>query len=98
MQKFKGTLETNFYWIIPILLGVSKTNVNNEAVVYALHITPLFELGFNWSADRRNKTHSEKEEIIKFTITNLDKNGKITHDKNKVVRHTIYNIIKESNV
>ncbi len=46
-QTYKGHLETHFYWIIPILLGVSKSNVNNEANVYAVHITPFFEFGFN---------------------------------------------------
>jgi hypothetical protein len=48
MQKYKGSIETRFWWIIPFIFGISKSNVNNDANVYALHITPLFEIGFNW--------------------------------------------------
>ena len=48
MKKYSGKLETSFYWIIPFLVGVSKSNVDNKANVYALHITPLFEIGLNW--------------------------------------------------
>jgi hypothetical protein len=48
MKQYKGNIETKFFWIIPIILGVSKSNIDNKANVYALHITPLFEIGFNW--------------------------------------------------
>ena len=48
MQEYKGIIETKFWWIIPIFLGISKSNVDNKANVYALHITPLFEIGINW--------------------------------------------------
>lgn len=47
MRIYKGNLETKFQWIIPILLGYSVSNVDNKALVYALHITPFFEIGFN---------------------------------------------------
>ena len=47
MQKYSGKLETKFWWIIPILIGVSKSNVDDKANVYALHITPFFEIGIN---------------------------------------------------
>lgn len=47
MQKYSGKLETKFWWFIPILIGVSKSNVDGKANVYALHITPFFEIGFN---------------------------------------------------
>jgi len=47
MKIYKGKIETKFFWIIPIILGVSISNVDNKANVYALHITPLFEIGFN---------------------------------------------------
>jgi hypothetical protein len=48
MKKYNGRLETQFRWVIPFLIGVSKSNVDNKAKIYALHITPLFEIGFNW--------------------------------------------------
>ena len=48
MKNYKGTIDTKFWWIIPIIFGVSKSNVDNKAYVFALHITPLFEIGFNW--------------------------------------------------
>jgi hypothetical protein len=48
MKKYNGKLETKFFWIIPFLIGVSKSTVDDKASVYALHITPLFEIGFNW--------------------------------------------------
>jgi hypothetical protein len=47
MKTYKGNIETRFYWIIPVLLGVSKSNIDNKAIVYALHITPLLEIGIN---------------------------------------------------
>lgn len=50
METYKGNIETNFYWILPIFIGVSISNVNNKAKIYALHITPFFEIGFNWKA------------------------------------------------
>lgn len=47
MKKYVGKkIETKFQWIIPILLGVSKTNVDDKADVYTLHITPFFGIGF----------------------------------------------------
>jgi hypothetical protein len=49
MKKYEGTIKTNFFWIIPILIGVSKSDIDGKANVYALHITPLFEIGFNFS-------------------------------------------------
>jgi hypothetical protein len=55
MQKYYGRIETKFWWIIPILIGVSKSNVDNKATVYALHITPLFEIGFNWKKKQINE-------------------------------------------
>jgi hypothetical protein len=48
MKKYEGTIKTKFFWIIPILIGVSKSDIDGKANVYALHITPLFEIGFNW--------------------------------------------------
>lgn len=48
MKTYSGKIQTKFFWIIPILIGVSKSNVDNKANVYALHITPLFEIGINW--------------------------------------------------
>jgi len=48
MSKYEGKIETNFSWIIPMVIGFSKSNVDAKANVYALHITPLFEIGFNW--------------------------------------------------
>lgn len=53
MKNYKGTIDTKFWWIIPILIGVSKNNVDNKANVYALHITPFFEIGFNWKLKLR---------------------------------------------
>jgi hypothetical protein len=48
MKEYNGTLKTKFQWIIPLLLGYSVNNIDNKAVVYALHITPFFEIGVNW--------------------------------------------------
>jgi hypothetical protein len=48
MQKFNGNVETKFWWIIPIIFGVSKSTVNNKSTIYTLQITPFFEIGFNY--------------------------------------------------
>jgi len=53
MQTFKGNLQTNIFQIIPLLLFVSVSTISNkkpDAKVYAIHITPWFEIGFNWRA------------------------------------------------
>jgi len=47
MKNYKGNLETKFFWILPLVIGLSKSNIDNKAKVYALHITPFFEVGFN---------------------------------------------------
>ena len=48
MKTYRGKIETKFFWLIPFIIGVSKSNIDNKANVYALHITPFFEIGFNW--------------------------------------------------
>ncbi len=52
MQNYKGKIDTKFWWIIPILIGVSKNDVDGKAIVYAIHITPFLEIGFNWKGTR----------------------------------------------
>jgi hypothetical protein len=51
-QTYTGDITTKFIWVIPILLGVSESSIDSKSEyvnkVYALHITPLFEIGFNW--------------------------------------------------
>lgn len=47
MKIYKGEINTKFFWIIPLLLGVSKSNIDKKANVYALHITPFLEIGIN---------------------------------------------------
>lgn len=47
-QQYTGQLTTTFIWLIPPLLMVSRSVIDPGAVVYALHITPFFEIGFNW--------------------------------------------------
>jgi hypothetical protein len=48
MKKYKGGIKTYFWWLLPLVIGVSKSRISNKAIVYALHITPFFEIGFNW--------------------------------------------------
>ena len=51
-HTYNGQLSTKIWMIIPILLMVSRSTItasdNSKAYVYALHITPWFEVGFNW--------------------------------------------------
>jgi len=53
MQKYKGTIETKFWWIIPFLFAWSVSNVNNDARVYTFHITPWFDIGFNLRSTKK---------------------------------------------
>ena len=60
MRKYSGRLETNFYWIIPILFGFSKSIIfdnksNSENHVYAIHITNFFEIGINMKGKKNKK-------------------------------------------
>jgi len=46
VQNAQGTLETDFYSIIPFLLFVSKSYIMpGEACVWSLHITPFIAIG-----------------------------------------------------
>ena len=47
-QVYKGEIETKFYWIIPILLGVSRSDINLNGLLFGLHITPFITIGINW--------------------------------------------------
>jgi hypothetical protein len=57
MRKYKGGIKTHFWWIILPLIGVSKSRISNKAIVYALHITPFFEIGFNWRIKNESNLH-----------------------------------------
>lgn len=97
MKNYKGTIDTKFWWIIPFLIGVSKSNVNNDAYVYALHITPFFEIGFNYKLKSKNKKQKIllSDELTKQLINSPEtgmgyhrvdlylKNGEVL--KNKIV-------------
>jgi hypothetical protein len=48
MQKYNGQLETKFWWIIPLLIGVSKNKITPRGVVYGVHILLIFVVGFAW--------------------------------------------------
>jgi hypothetical protein len=56
MKKYKGGIKTYFWWIIIPIIAISKSNISNKATVYALHITPFFQIGFNW---RKKKIKNE---------------------------------------
>jgi len=57
MKLAKGTLQTKFYTIIPLLLSISSSRITNGADVkyaeyykrtgnvWALHITPFISIG-----------------------------------------------------
>lgn len=61
-KVYKGCIETSFRWLVPFLIGVSRNNVDNKANVYALHLTPFLEIGFNWKGTRNG---FKKEETNK---------------------------------
>jgi len=48
MKIYRGTIEMKNWNIIPLLLAVSKSNINGDANVYTIHITPLFAFGITW--------------------------------------------------
>lgn len=51
MSEYKGDIETRFFWIIPFIIGASKSNVDSKSKftnsIFALHLTPFFEICFN---------------------------------------------------
>lgn len=47
MKLYSGKLRTEFKWLIPFVIGVSKSNVDGKANVFALHLTPFIEIGIN---------------------------------------------------
>ena len=47
----KGEIEVTYYYIIPLLLFISKSTLvgkKGKGYVWALHITPFFALGPVW--------------------------------------------------
>lgn len=52
IKNFKGSIKTNFIWIIPLIIGLSKNIVGGESVFYSLHITPFIEISFNYKGTR----------------------------------------------
>ncbi len=51
----EGDLKTKVFSVIPFVLYFSKSTIESKtgksgANVYAIHITPWVELGFNWRA------------------------------------------------
>ena len=51
MQKYEGKVKSNFFWILPLIIGVSKNSVD-KSNLYSLHITPFLEIGFNIKGTR----------------------------------------------
>ena len=55
MKHYKGEVETDFFWIIPFIIGLSESVIHSPKsinYIFALHITPFFEICFNY---RRKK-------------------------------------------
>lgn len=46
MKNYKGKISTNFYWVIPLIIGVSINKINDKSNIYSLHITPFIEILF----------------------------------------------------
>jgi hypothetical protein len=46
-QRAQGHLETVFVWIIPLLIGVSRSEIAHSTRAYSLHLTPFVEIMFN---------------------------------------------------
>jgi hypothetical protein len=41
-QEAAGVIYMRFWWIVPLLVGFSKSVIEEGAAVYAIHITPFF--------------------------------------------------------
>jgi len=55
VQNAKGTLETDFYSIIPLLIFVSKSHIMpGEACVWSLHITPFIAIGLVGRGEKKS--------------------------------------------
>lgn len=52
MKNYKGALSTDFCWIIPLIIGVSKSKINNKSKLYSLHITPFLEIIVGYKGTR----------------------------------------------
>ncbi len=52
-HKYSGILVTKFRWLIPFIVGVSKSTINDKTAVYAIHLTPFFEVGCNWKGTKK---------------------------------------------
>lgn len=45
MKIYKGTIETKFWWVIPIILGVSVSKIIPRGKVYTIHLALFFSFG-----------------------------------------------------
>ena len=46
-HDWQGTLHTSFRWLIPGLLGVSRSTIDEHTRAYAVHLTPYLEIMLN---------------------------------------------------
>lgn len=46
-KTYKGQITTEFRWIIPILLGISKSTIIPNGIVYSLHILMFINIGIS---------------------------------------------------
>ena len=59
MKKSPSICETYYFWIIPFILGLSKSKkvIGDMTIgfMYTLHITPLLNLGFDCTSTKKTK-------------------------------------------
>jgi hypothetical protein len=48
MKKYKGTLESKVYWIIPFIIAINKNIINNKIKTFSLQLTPFVEINLFW--------------------------------------------------
>jgi hypothetical protein len=92
-MEHKGRLETKVLVIIPFILYVSRSlissliNRESKAYVYALHITPFFEIGFNRVISknkRKSSNHNYLSVANEFTTTpgaRFERDGQYSGEK-----------------
>lgn len=52
LQKYKGKVNTEFRWLILLLLGISKNTLEDNYKIYTIHITPFIEISFGYKGTR----------------------------------------------
>ena len=59
MKEYNGNLKTRVFWIVPFLIAVSKSKINDGTPIFSLHLTPFIEISFSHLGTRNGSEYND---------------------------------------